>query len=110
MQSLKPFTRKKALQLIKTIKDQGDQLTFDNTGSVFLEGNTLPNANFFRLISSLFSGKHDEPGFSEFVKKLQEMGLSKFIPKKSKVSNVSVEVNLNTLKPFNVDKWYYIGP
>jgi nitrogen fixation protein len=48
-------------------------------------------------------------GFKDFVLKLQEMGLSRYIPKKSLPKkdfdpNVIVEKN-----PFSMEKWYYIG-
>lgn len=110
LQSLKPFTRKKAIALLNTIKEQGDQLTFDDSGNVFIEGDVLPNANIFELLKDLLTGKSVKPEFLLFVKKLQSMGLSKYIPKRHIPKNTDVHENFNLLHPFNLDKWYYLGP
>lgn len=110
MKSLKQSTRKKAIALLNTIKEHGDQLTFDVTGNVFIDGDVLPNTNIYKLLINLFSGKNKEPGFIDFVRKLQAIGLSRFIPKKVIPKDNLYVDNPNQLHPFNVEKWYYLGP
>ena len=108
LSKLKNNQNKKALEILRHIKDQPDQLTFDDKGTVFIEQTSLPNSNIYKLLQALLTSKSNEPGFSSFVLKLQQMGLSRFIPKKSQPpldNSSSVPI-----PPYNLDQWYYLGP
>lgn len=108
LSTLNKNQKKKALDILRHIKEQGDQLTFDGTGIVFIEGKSLPGSNIYQLLHSLFSAKPKSTGFAAFVAKLQQMGLSRFLPKKC-LPVLKVE-NTNTSPPYNLEDWYYLGP
>lgn len=109
LSKLKQNQRRKALDILKHMKEQPDQLSFDESGTVFIEGNALPQSNVYKLLQDLFCAKSKGPGFNAFVLKLQQMGLSRYIPKKS-----IPEPELGTVnKPhssYNLEQWYYLGP
>jgi len=109
LSGLKNFQKKKALAIISELKKQPDQITFDTNGTVIIEGKSIPESNISDYLKALFSGKSSPVGFKDFVLKMQEIGLSRYIPKKSLPKkdfdpNVIVEKN-----PFSMEKWYYIG-
>ena len=110
LKDFKPFQKKKAIAILSEIKKQPDQLTFDKNGTIFIEGNNIPNSNISVYLKALFSGKtKDIDGFQDFINKLQKIGLSRFIPKKCLPKykfdpSKSVEKN-----PFSMEKWYFIG-
>lgn len=90
------------------IKEQPDQLTFDDSGTVFIEGNALPQSNIYRLLQDLFCAKSKGAGYGAFVLKLQQMGLSRYIPKKS-IPEPEPSTQ-NAIPPYNLEEWYYLGP
>ena len=81
---LKNFQKKKAEAILNVLKSQPDQLSFDTNGVVFIEGRSIPDSNIKEYLNALFTGgKKSNSGFQDFVIKLQQMGLSQYISKKS---------------------------
>lgn len=109
LEGLKNFQKKKALAIINEIKKQPDQLTFDNNGTVYIEGNSIPDSNFKDFLIALSSGKSKPVGFKDFVIKLQQMGLSRYIPKKSLPIKEFDPKEIIDKNPFSMEKWYFIG-
>lgn len=110
MAKLKKHQQKKAKAILAQIKEHGDQLTFDKAGVVFIEGNSIPESNIADILHCLFNSKKNAPGYLEFVLKLQQMGLSKFIPKKSALPKKDIVQNQMDSSAYNTEGWYYLGP
>lgn len=109
LNGLKNFQKKKALAILSEMKKQPDQLSFDTNGIVYIEGNSIPDSNFKDYLIALTSGKKKPVGFKDFVIKLQQMGLSRYIPKKClpiKEFDPKIIIEKN---PFSLEKWYFIG-
>lgn len=110
LNSLKSFQKKKAQAILSEIKKQPDQLMFDTNGTVFIEGKSIPDSNIKDFLFSLFNGKSSTlNGFKDFVVKLQQLGLSRFIPKKSLPLEDFRPENIVEKNPFSMEKWYFIG-
>lgn len=109
LSKLKENQKRKARDILKHIKEQPDQLTFDDSGTVYIEGNALPQSNIYQLLQDMFCAKSKGPGYSAFVLKLQQMGLSRYIPKKSLPEQDQSEAS-KPLPPYNLAEWYYLGP
>ena len=109
LKGLKTFQKKKALSILNELKKQPDQLTFDTNGTVVIEGRSIPDSNIKTYLSALFSGKSSSPGFKDFVAKLQQMGLSSYIPKKSLPETEFDPEKIVEKDPFSLEKWYFIG-
>lgn len=67
---------KKAGQLLKKIKDNPQIITFNSSGSLFLDGEAVPEANFFKLFPLLFrknlnSTEIESPGLKNLYHKLK---------------------------------------
>jgi len=92
------------------MKRQPDQLTFNDSGTVIIEGRSVPESNIKACLEALFSGKASPAGFKDFVVKLQQMGLSRYIPKKSLPSIEFDPSKIVEENPFSLEKWFYIGP
>ena len=74
-----------------------------------IEGRSIPDSNIKTYLSALFSGKSSSPGFKDFVAKLQQMGLSAYIPKKSLPETEFDPEKIVEKDPFSLEKWYFIG-
>ena len=109
LNNLKGFQKKKAQAIISEIKKQPNQLTFDTNGTVFIEGKSIPESNIKDFLFSLFNGKSTLNGFKDFVVKLQQLGLSRYIPKKSLPVEDFQPQNIVEKNPFSMEKWYFIG-
>jgi hypothetical protein len=109
LSGLKNFQKKKALAIINEFKKQPDQITFDTNGTVIIEGKSIPESNISDYFKALFSGKSSPVGFKDFLIKMQQMGLSRYIPKKSIPARDFDPNEIVEKNPFSLEKWYYIG-
>lgn len=109
LSKLKKHQKKKAKAILEQIKEHGDQLTFDKSGVVFIEGNSIPGSNIAYLLYCVLNAKKNAPGYEEFILKLQQLGLSQFIPKKSSSQESKIEIPIDS-SPYNTEGWYYLGP
>ena len=110
LKDFKKFQRKKAEAILSEMKKQPDQLTFDSTGVVIIEGKSVPESNIKDFLTCLFTGKPSNPiGFDDFIDKLQRIGLSRFIPRKRLPHKTFQIKNDDRGGPFSLEKWYFIG-
>ena len=89
------------------------QLTFNETGTLFINGTAIAQSNFFQILPHLFSQKPKRhlPGFNELVTQICSMGYGKLINgtlvrglHRSKPIPNSLEM-MKDLK----QNWYYLG-
>ena len=76
----KPF-KKKALLLLKIFDERPNELTWDSSGNIYVDEQSIPNSNIFELFPYLFRKRIPKSltGLPDFVAKLQKMGLSHLI-------------------------------
>jgi len=80
--SLVPYGHKKnAKRLLKIINENGQSLTFNSQGVIFINGVSVPNSNLFEIFPYLYKFKKPKniSGLMDFVNQLQTMGLSNLI-------------------------------
>ena len=109
LKTIPPRHRYQAQILLHQFNQRGTELTWNSDGIIFVDQTSIPQSNIFVLFPYLFKMKHpkDLPGFEDFVKKIEEMGLGHLIIKNGR-SKRSQQMNLNsTLK--QSDNWWYIG-
>lgn len=104
--------------LLKQFNDRANELTWNSSGTIFINQTSLPLSNIFELFPLLF--KKNAPhitGFVDFVEKINDMGLSDLINVKIKSQNFEPNEitvgggNLTTYKSeqFIDTPWWYIG-
>ena len=109
--------QERAKKLLEVFDNHVDQITFNETGTIFLNGAAIANSNFFQILPYLFGvkPKRSLPGFNELVTQICSMGYGKLI-------NGSLFRGLHRSKPIpdspqlikeihsnsNI-KWYYLG-
>ncbi len=67
--------------LLQKIDTRGSEITWNSSGTVFIDNVSIPNSNVFLIYPHLFQKclpKREIPGLKEFIKKLDDMGLKKF--------------------------------
>jgi len=90
--------RAKASNLLKEIELRSPELTFDSKGTIYIDGENIPNSNFFLFFPLLFKTRVPKvsPGFPDFVAKLNSMGLQHlFVLKREFKEKVKLENQLN---------------
>jgi len=92
------------------MKKQPDQLSFNEMGTIVIEGRSIPDSNIKSCLEALFSGKEKPTGFTDFVLKLKQMGLTRYIPKKSLPAESFDPTKVVEKNPFSMEKWYFLGP
>lgn len=72
--------RSNALKLMNEIEKRSSEVSFDTSGTVFIDGDSIPNSNFFVYFPLLYKKRIPKnlPGFQDFVNKLNSMGLREF--------------------------------
>lgn len=73
--------KQNASTLLEKLKDRGAELTWNSSGTVYLDQISIPNTNFFLIFPHLFQKTFPKKainGLVEVRKKLLSMGLSKY--------------------------------
>ena len=105
----------RALKLLAVFDSHESQLTFNETGTLFINGSAIAQSNFFQMLPHLFSSKPKKvlPGFNQLVTQICSMGYGKLI-------NGSLIRSLHRSKPIpnslelmkeihSKTNWYYLG-
>ena len=108
-----------AIRLLRAFDEKSEQLTYDCSGTIFVDQVAIPGSNIFLFMPLLFKKKHPHlPGFADFVTKITDMGLDHFITYRTKEiklvtkpsSSSTVTSNANfSPGSANNDNWWYIG-
>ena len=81
--------------LLDKIDDRGSELTWNSSGTIYIDKTSIPNSNIFTVYPYLFQNtwpKRDIPGLKEVVAKLEDIGLSSLITLKNQhtfVNNIT---------------------
>lgn len=98
-----------AQNLLKVLNERANELTWSSSGSVFVDGTSIPNSDIFKIFPSLFKKQSPKrmKGFQEFVQKLRSMGLCHLIPiKETQAISTS---QAHKAKNESISQWWYIG-
>lgn len=104
--------KQKALRLIQAIETQPQEITFDSKGEVYINAQSIPGSNIYKILPALFKQKKSKTlqGFAEVLAKLTQMNLSHLLNHSIKTSPKQ-SVNHGEGRGSNdLDDWWYIGP
>ena len=101
-----------AIRLLESFEERSDELTYDCTGTIYIDQESIPNSNIFELMPYLFKKQSTKlPGFQDFVHKIVEMGLEHLIAYRPKeVRLISNTASQSTKNPKSNTPWWYLGP
>lgn len=110
LQTIPRAHKKKAEGLLQELNERSNELTWNSSGVIFINGIAIPDSNIFVLLNLVLQKEkksfHEISGFKDFQQKIIDMGLSKFIygshPQKKVNSNQSGSGQDNV-------QWWYIG-
>ena len=102
--------KKNAAKLLRTFDEQPNEVTWDSSGNIYINEQSIPNANIFDVFPSLFRKKRSKTinGSRDLIQKLESMGLSHLImcePKSSIVSSNQTSSSASSSR-----NWWYLGP
>jgi hypothetical protein len=99
--------KKNASELLKIFDKSGEQLTYNSTGSIFIDQVAVPNSNIFELFPLLFKAKapKNTPGLMELFEKLNEMGLLHLVSLK-KIKKQQSNSEIVSLSENDTNYWY----
>lgn len=101
----------KAEVLLKEFSNNPHVLNWNSDGVIFLDDVSIPNSDIYIFFPYLFKGRYPKQlvGFSDFVEKIHEMGLTNLIKEKnSKVKVTSAATS--HLNDATSENWWYLGP
>ena len=107
-----------AIRLLQAFEQYPNSLTYDCSGTIYVDQTAIPESNIYILMPHLFKKKASTlPGFSDFVAKISDMGLQHLItyhPKAVKLVSTRKMAGAGEIPSFsanpNNDNWWYIGP
>lgn len=107
--------QKRGTQLLNEIEKRSPELTFDSKGTIYIDGDALPNSNFFIFFPLLFKKRVPKAlsGFPDFVNKLNSMRLNHLFPftktYKNKINiDKSLQNELSTAKGNKEKAWWLL--
>lgn len=89
--------KNQAKKLLQEIEQRSPELTFNSKGVIFVDGESLPNSNFFKFLPLLYKKRvaKNPPSFPDFVEKLNAMGLHQyFVLQKKFVAKTKIDNEL----------------
>lgn len=107
-------SKRDAESLITFMSQKPELITFNSTGTLFIDNESIPNSHIHILFPLLFkTGKHDHiPGYCELVDKILELGLRSLIKSKKtetcKIRKPDFEGE-GSEGDLGSD-WFYLGP
>ena len=106
----KPFQNNAAL-LLKAFDERPNELTWDSSGNVYINEQSVPNCNMFNIFPYLFRKRSPRTltGIADVLLQLKQMGLSHLVQKNTKVEKKEVPTS-STPAISDSTNWWYLGP
>ena len=102
--------KEKAKTLLQIFDDRPNELTWDNSGVIWIDQVAIPNSNIYSLFPYLFRRKIPKDvlakGFQDFVQKLNQMNLGHLLNCKKISENPIIPNASSNRKP---TKWWYLN-
>ena len=115
--SVPPMFRERAKKFIKEILPYSSDVTWDSSGTIFLDQNSLPSSNIFKIFPYLFKrvkAAQSYPHLIELATKIASLGLGHLINKRLTLGlnrKKAVENQDFLHKQIKTAKhWWYLGP
>lgn len=114
-----PSLQSKAKLLLKAFNENPQQLTWNDKGELFVNDESVPNANIFDLLPAVFKISVQKnkklPGFIDFVNQIGNMGLAHLIHPKllrgfKRQKKIIDQDELYVKVTAKDKKWYFLGP
>ena len=104
--------RKVATQLLDQIDLHPNEVTFDSSGIISIDGTGIPSSNVFLVFPLLFKKtKSILPGLEELKIKLSEMHLDNLIEENVARKKIKLESKVGEGSVIIPNKrWYFLGP
>ena len=105
--------QERATKRLEVFDNHPSQLTFNETGTLFINGNVISQSNFFNLLPHLFSHKPKTflPGFNQLVTQICSIGYGKLINgtlMRGLHRTKQIENGPQIMKDLKKN-WYYLG-
>lgn len=87
-----------AIELLNYFDKNGEKITFNSAGTIFIDQVSLPNSNIFEIFPILFrknSSRKQVPCLYDFIERLEQLGLAHLI---SIGKKKNLKVRKNNLK------------
>lgn len=104
-------SKQKAVALLKAIDNQSNQLTWDSSGVIYCNQESIPNSNIYVWFPFLFKKRIPKflEGFNDFLTQLELMGLTHLTSHQShKGHGLKSEVK-NLKLTEKTQNWWYLG-
>lgn len=102
-----------ASELLKIIESRPNELTFDCNGVIYIDEQSVPGSNIFKLFPILFKKRASKnfSGLQDFINKINQMGLTHLIkyPIQHKEAMKLDAAISRTVPNTSTDQWWYIG-
>ena len=101
-----------AMRLLRAFDEKSEQLTYDCSGTIYIDQVAIPGSNIFLFMPLLFKKKNpDLAGFADFVAKITDMGLDHFITYRIKQLKLVTKTSSDSPLSGAIgnDNWWYIG-
>jgi hypothetical protein len=115
--SVPSSSRPKAIQLLSQLKNHTQDFSFDQSGSIKINGKQIPNSNFFDIFPALYqrhqSKRPKDSALSMIVNELASLGLSHLIQRSFSAGLLprghKYLKDRETAKKSIPPNWYYLG-
>ena len=104
-----------AIRLLRAFDEKSEQLTYDCSGTIYIDQVAIPGSNIFLFMPLLFKKKPQNlPGFGDFVAKITDMGLDHFITYRTKQVKLVTKPSTDSISSSSsgagsTANWWYIG-
>ncbi len=108
--------KKNAKHLLEEFDKRGNELTWNSSGTIFIDQVSIPGSNLFTLFPLLFKLRRSEQliGLADLIQKINDMGLSSYIVNKNNFKKKPIKTFKESNKKGDGQSddfpWYYLGP
>ena len=110
--------KKNAQHLLAEFDQRGNELTWNSSGTIFVDQVAVPGSNMFTLFPLLFKVRRSEKliGLNDLINKINDMGLSSYIVHEHSLKRKTIHNNQESQKKIKGEgqsdefPWYYLGP
>jgi hypothetical protein len=110
--------KKNAQHLLEEFDKRGNELTWNSSGTIFVDQVAVPGSNLFTVFPLLFKVRRSEKliGLNELIQKINDMGLSSYIVNENNLKRKSIHKHQESKKIIKGQgesddfPWYYLGP
>ena len=92
--------KKNAQHLLAEFDQRGNELTWNSSGTIFVDQVAVPGSNMFTLFPLLFKVRRSEKliGLNDLINKINDMGLSSYIVHEHSLKRKTIHNNQESQK------------